>query len=174
MTAQLAPEAPFTPAHVLAYLGAHGLAGEVVRFAQPTPTVEEAARVAGVPPEQILKTLLFFVRATDGAERPWLVLVGGPQRVERRRLARFFGVGRKRVRLARPAEVLAWTGYPVGAVPPLAHRQPLPALMDERLLTFPLVWAGGGAEDALLRIAPQTLREVLNAQVIRLVEESRP
>ena len=159
-----------TPAHVLAYLNAHGLAGEVVRFTQPTPTVEAAAQAAGVSPEQIVKTLLFFVRGDDGGEEPWLVLTKGPRRVDRRALARFFGVGRKRVRLARPEEVLRWTGYPVGAVPPLAHRHAIPALMDERVLAFAEVWAGGGAEDALLRIAPQVIRRALRAQVVALGE----
>ncbi|HEY57874.1 MAG TPA: YbaK/EbsC family protein [Anaerolineae bacterium] len=168
---EASPQETLTPAHVLAYLKARGLAGEVVRFSQPTPTVEEAARVAGVAPEQIVKTLLFFVRYDDGTEQPWLVLAIGPQRVDRRILARFFGVGRKRVRLARADEVPAWTGYAVGAVPPLAHRQPLPALMDERILAFSEVWAGGGAEDTLLRMTPQAIRKALGAQTIRLVEE---
>ncbi len=156
-----------TPATVQAYLRQHGLPGEVVRFSQPTPTVEAAAQAAGVPPEHILKTLLFFVRLAEG-EQPYLVLATGPQRVDRRVLARFFGVGRKRVRLATPAEVLDWTGYPVGAVPPLAHRRPIPALMDRRVLALAEVWAGGGAEDALLRIAPAVLQQVLQPQIVEL------
>ncbi len=162
-----AAEGPFTPATVQAYLRRHNLPGQVVRFPQPTPTVTAAAQAAGVTPEQILKTLLFFVRLEEG-EQPYLVLAVGPQRVDRRALARYFGVGRKRVRLATPAEVLDWTGYPVGAVPPLAHRRPIPALMERKVLAFAEVWAGGGAEDALLRIAPAVLQQVLQPQMVDL------
>ena len=156
-----------TPAHVEAYLHQHGLPGRIHRFAQGTPSVEAAARAAGISPEQVVKTLLFFV-----AGQPVVVITIGRARVDYRALARHFGVGRKKVRLADAAQVLAHTGYPVGAVPPLAHAHPAHAvLMDPAVLAHDVVWAGGGADDALLEIPSAALRAATGAQVIPVRRE---
>lgn len=160
---------PLTPEDLQAFLSREGIPGEVVRFTKPTPTVEAAARAAQVPPERIVKTV---VLAVDG--QPLLVVTSGTAPLDLRYIARRLGVGRKRVRLATPEQVLAWTGYPVGGVPPLGHRQPLPTWLDRRLLAFPWVWAGGGDEHTLLRIAPETLRRATQAQVVDLEAEEAP
>lgn len=44
------------------------------------------------------------------------------------------GVPRRSVRLALPAEVVALTGFAVGAVPPFAHATRLRTLVDASLL----------------------------------------
>ncbi len=153
-----------TPDHVRAYLRQHQLPGRVHVFQQDTPSVEAAAQAAGVRVEQIVKTLLFFV-----AEQPVVVITIGPQRVDYRSLARHFGVSRKKVRLARADEVQAHTGYPVGAVPPLAHAHPARAvLMDPAVLEQPVIWAGGGGRNALLEMPSAALRAATHAHVLPL------
>ena len=156
-----------TPEHVRAFIKAHNLPAQVLEFDAPTRTTEEAARVVGVPVGQIVKTLVFVVRG-----EPYLVLASGATRVDYRALARVLGVSRKRVRLARPDEVLTWTEYPVGAVPPIALPRAFPTLMDERLLQWEAVYAGGGAAHALLFIPVKVLQEVTGAQVTRLHREN--
>ncbi len=155
---------PRTHEDVRRYLEDHHLPGEVITFSHPTRTVEEAARAVGVEPARILKTLLFMVKGGE----PVLVLAAGTTRVDYKALARFLGLSRKKVRLASPEEVLRWTGYPVGAVPPLALARPLRVLMDEALLAFPEVYAGGGSTTALLRIPLETLKQATGAQVVPL------
>ncbi len=141
-----------------------GLPGRVHRFAQGTPSVEAAAQAAGISPQQVVKTLLFFV-----ARRPVVVITIGPQRVDYKALARHFGVGRKQVRLATPEQVQAHTGYPVGAVPPLGHAQPAAAvLMDPAVLEQPVVWAGGGSPNALLEIPSRALLAATAATLVAL------
>lgn len=152
-----------TPEDVRAFLRAHNLPGEVLEFAQSTRTVEEAARVVGTTPECILKTLVFVVRG-----EPHLVLAAGTTRVDYRALAQALGISRKRLRLARPDEVLAWTEYPVGAVPPIALPRTFPVWMDAALLSLDEVYAGGGAENALLRIPVRVLVDVTNPRILPL------
>ncbi len=158
-----------TPDDLRDFLKRHHIPAEVVRFASPTPTVEAAAQAAGVPPERIVKTVVFAVQG-----EPLLIVTSGTRRVNARWVASQLGVGRKRVRLATPSQVLMWTGYPVGGVPPLGHRQPLPTWLDQRVLTFPWVWAGGGDEHTLLRIAPTVLQQATQATVIALPGEMPP
>ena len=152
---------PLTPEDLENYLRTRGVEGEVLRLSVPTPTVAAAAEAVGAAPEHILKTVVFVAQG-----KPVLVIASGTARIDTRALARHLGVSRKHLRIARPEEVLAATGYPVGAVPPLGHRQPLPTFVDERVLAHEVVYAGGGAENALLRIATRTLLEAIQPQVV--------
>ncbi len=153
-----------TPDDLEAWLQAHHVPGEVLRLSQPTPTVAAAAAALGVPPEHILKTIVFIA---DG--EPLVVIARGPERIERRALARALGIGRKRVRTARPDEVLTVTGYPVGGVPPIGHLRPLPTWIDEQVLAVEQAFAGGGSETAMLRIAPRALLRASRGQIATLV-----
>ncbi len=160
------PEA-LTPADLQAYLAAHQLPGEILHLTAHTPTVETAALALGCQPEQIVKSILFLV-----AGAPLLAVTGGTRRVDPRALARHAGVGRKQVKLADAEAVLAHAGYPVGAMPPFGHRQPLPTLLDAAVLTQPEVYGGGGSDTTLLRIAPQAILDHTRATVLALHSET--
>jgi prolyl-tRNA editing enzyme YbaK/EbsC (Cys-tRNA(Pro) deacylase) len=141
----------------------HAIAGEILHLGTPTPTVETAAQAVGTQPEQIVKSLLFLVN--DG---PVLAIACGTQRVERRTISTRYGVGRKRVRLASAEAVLEIAGYEVGAMPPFGHRQPLTTLLDGQVLAHEEVYAGGGEENALVRLSPQDILRVTKAEVLDL------
>lgn len=145
------------------YIAQEAIDATLVHPDRPTPTVEEAAAAVGTRPEQIVKSLLFFVD-----EQPVLAISCGVDRIDRRSLAAYFGVGRKRVKLAGPQDVRAITGYAVGAVPPFGHVSPLQVFLDPRVLEQSSIFAGGGAEDSLLEIAPQELQRVTQAVVLDL------
>lgn len=147
-----------------AFMQRNGIAGEIVLLAVPTLTVESAAQAVGVSPQRIVKSLLFLVD-----EQPVIAIACGLAPVNRERLARHYGVGRKRVKLAPPETVLQVSGYAVGAMPPFGHLQRLPTLMDPLVLQQPEVYAGGGAENALLRLDPKELLRVTQAEVVTLV-----
>jgi prolyl-tRNA editing enzyme YbaK/EbsC (Cys-tRNA(Pro) deacylase) len=149
------------------FMNSHGIAGEILRPGVPTPTVESAARALGVPVEQIVKSILCVVK--DGGDPKYVLAIAcGTAYVDRHLIAAHFGVGHKRVRLAFPEEVLAVSGYAVGAMPPFGHRQPLPTLIDRRVLDLPVVYAGGGDENAMLRLDPREIARITEAGVIDL------
>ncbi len=152
-----------TPADLLAYMQAQGVRGEIQQLDVPTPTVEAAAQAVGTSPEQIVKSILFIVD-----DEPVLAITCGYAYVERRAIAALYGVGRKRVKLATPEVVLQISGYEVGAMPPFGHRQLLPTLLDQRVLGLHEVYAGGGAENALVRLFPEDILRVTGAQVMDL------
>jgi Cys-tRNA(Pro) deacylase len=156
-----------------AYISSHGVAGELIRMPAHTPTVEAAAQVVGTTVERIVKSLLFLLDQGGAAFTPVLVIANGTEKVDYRCVAAIVGLSRKRVKLADAATVQAVTGYPVGGVPPLGHPQPLRTLMDRRILAQPEVYAGGGALDALLRIAPAEIARATGAEVVDLAAEAR-
>ena len=153
------------------FLAAHGVAAEVVRLAEHTPTVETAAQAMGTSAERIAKSLLFLLDQGENDPVPILVIANGPYRVDYRSMADWVGLSRKRVRLADAAVVQAVTGYPVGGVPPLGHPRPLRTWMDRRVLAQPEVYAGGGAVDALLRITPAEIVRITGAETVDVVRD---
>ncbi len=150
-----------TPDDLEQYIREHHIAAHLLRDVGDTPTVLDAARALGVPPEQIIKTLLFLV---DG--RPVLYITNGPTKVDRRVLARHFGVGRKKVKLADGDTVLRVTGYPPGGVPPFGHATRLPVFVDARVLDLEIVYGGGGDDRTMLRVSPQEIVRVTGANVL--------
>jgi prolyl-tRNA editing enzyme YbaK/EbsC (Cys-tRNA(Pro) deacylase) len=148
-------------ADVAAYLRAHGIPGEIVFLPMHVPTVETAAQAVGTTVERIVKSVLFLA---DSA--PVLVIANGTGRVDYKRVADHLGLSRKRLKLADAPTVLAVTGFPVGTVPPFGHKTRLRTLIDAGVLAQPEVYAGGGAIDALVRLAPAEIVRATGAETL--------
>ena len=143
----------------------NAIPGEILHLDVPTPTVEAAAQAVRADPVQIIKSILFMVDET-----PVLVIACGKSTISRRVIADLYGVGKKRVKLATPEMVVDISGYEVGAMPPFGHHLLLTTLIDSRVLDLPEAYAGGGAENALVRLNPQEILRVTRAKVMDLLE----
>jgi prolyl-tRNA editing enzyme YbaK/EbsC (Cys-tRNA(Pro) deacylase) len=60
------------------------------------------------------------------------------------------------------------SGYSIGGVPPFGHSTQMRCLMDEDLLALEEVWAAAGSARAVFPIAPDRLRELSGAELIRV------
>ena len=58
------------------------------------------------------------------------------------------------------------TGYAIGGVPPLAHRQQLETFLDLDLMSLDEIWAAAGHPNALFRVTPDELLQMSNARVV--------
>jgi Cys-tRNA(Pro) deacylase len=148
---------------VAEHMKRQGIQGRVIPLTAHTETVEAAAIALNVPPQRIVKSLLFIIE-----KKPVLVISCGTDRIDRRVLASHFGVGRKRVVLADADTVHAVTGYEVGAMPPFGHREKLDVILDRSVLEHKVVYAGGGSKASLLEIAPQEILRMTGAAVLDL------
>lgn len=147
---------PFTPQDVQAALTQHGLQTTIRFFETTTATSQQAADNIGCALGQIVKSLCFIVD-----DKPILVLASGDQRVDDRKLADHYGVGRKKVKVATADECIAVYGYAPGGVPPIGHRTPdLLTLIDDSLTRFEMLYAAGGAHNAIF---PITLAQLIGA-----------
>jgi Cys-tRNA(Pro)/Cys-tRNA(Cys) deacylase len=122
-----------------------GIKGEVIRIGEAA-TSSSAADSLGVPLAGIVKSVLFI----DEKGKPLLVILGGENKVVQTEFARM--IGRKKIRLATRDEVLKYTGYPAGGVPPLALQDDLEIYVDRKIGTKGIVHAGGGTEEHILKI----------------------
>jgi prolyl-tRNA editing enzyme YbaK/EbsC (Cys-tRNA(Pro) deacylase) len=146
------------------FLESQGVEARILHLDDPTPTVLSAAAALGVEPDQIVKSLLFFVKKT-----PVLAIAYGLQDVDRRVLASYFDVGRKRVKLAGAPEVLDISGYPVGAVPPVGWKTSVQAIIDPGVMRHTVVYAGGGDIHALVEISSHDIVRLSGAIELELL-----
>lgn len=166
--AEEAPPVVLTPANLQAFLDSQQIDAQIVHPGAPTPTVPAAARALGVEADQIVKSVVFLVE-----DRPFLVYGCGTRRVDPRKLAERLNVSRKKVRLADADQVLDLTGYPVGTVPPVGLKTPMPAFMDPAIQSQEVVYAGGGGIDALLRISSAELIRASRAEIAPVLRDDK-
>jgi Cys-tRNA(Pro) deacylase len=143
-----------------------GFSVEVREFEAPTRTAEDAARAVGCDPAQIVKSLLFLV---DG--RPVMTLVSGPNRLDEKKLAARFQVGRKKIKQAPAEEVLRLTGFAVGGVPPFGHKSEIPVYIDADLLHHEVLWAAAGTPHSLFSLAPEALTRTTRGVIMDLKKD---
>jgi len=137
-----------TPNEVQAALDAQGLAIQIQYMDDSTATAPEAAAALHTELGSIVKSLVFMVD-----EQPIVVLTAGDQRVFDKKLAEYFTVSRKKVRIATPEECITHVGYQPGGVPPLGHRHSdLTILVDQTLARFDVVYAAAGAANTIFPI----------------------
>ena len=143
-------------------LVAAGLQGDLVReLPADTSTAESAANAVGAPQGSIVKSLIFLAEGT-----PLLVLVAGDQRADVKRLRAELGLSKRQLRIARPAEVLEATGFEVGGVAPVGHREPVRTFIDRTLGRFEVVWAAAGSAHAVFPISFEQLVEITDGRVM--------
>lgn len=58
-----------------------------------------------------------------------------------------------------------FTGYDVGAIPPVRHKTQIRALIDEKVVTFYKVIGGGGEINKLLEISPAEIKRLTMGEV---------
>ena len=145
------------------YLQSHSIEAEIIALTGDTRTVDQAAAALGVPAGRIVKSLLFLA-----AGQPVLAVACGSERIDTRRLAGHLGISKRSISLASSEQVQALTGYAVGSVPPVGHVPEIHILVDQAVLAFETVYAGGGAPDHLLRLSPQAILQESGARVADL------
>ena len=157
---------PRGPEDVQAALDERGLDIQVQRHAESTATSEEAAAAAGCELGQIAKSLCFTV-----ADQPVLVIAAGDQRVDTRKIARMYNVGRKKVKMTDPETTVEVTGYAPGGVPPLGLATDLPIYIDQTLGRFDLIYGAAGAPNAIFPVPFDVLVEATGGQVVDISQD---
>lgn len=142
---------------VRAALAAAGNGDIAIRtFAETTRTAAEAAAAIGCDVAQIAKSLVFRTRPGD---RPVLIIASGRNRVDERAVANRFRMVLGDAQLARAdaAFVRDRTGFAIGGVAPVGHREPPVVLVDRDLLSFSEIWAAAGSPFAVFSLTPTQL-----------------
>lgn len=141
-----------------------GLAIDIIREDTQTTTAQMAADARGCGVDQIVKSILF--REKD-SERHVLFLTAGGNRVSLPKAQAACGHALTR---ADAASIRAYTGFAIGGVSPLGHKNPVTKFMDPHLLDFPIIWAAAGTPNHVFAIEPALLAKKTGALVIDFTE----
>src|SRR4051812_10804794 len=127
-----------------------GPAFQVLEFGESTRTAADAAAAIGCSVAQIAKCLIFRL----GSGKPVLVVASGTNRVDEKKLAQVLGepIGRADADFVREK-----TGFAIGGVPPVGHRETPIILVDADLMEFQTIWAAAGTPKAVFRLTPAEL-----------------
>lgn len=147
-------------ARVQRALEAQGLSLKVVELPDSTRTAKEAAEAIGCAVAQIAKSIVFRAKPSD---RPILVVVSGVNRVNLEKLSGLVG---EPVDMADPTFVRDATGFVIGGVPPIGHRQAIEIYLDEDLMNWTEIWAAAGTPHAVFQLSPDDLRTLTGAPVV--------
>lgn len=149
---------------VRSFLETHAPDIEVVELDASTATVEMAARGHGVAPAQIAKTLSLRIK-----DRTLLIVTSGDARLNNRKIKDVLG---GKPRMLGQDEVVALTGHPVGGVCPFGLATPLPVYCDVSLKAFDEVVPAAGSTNSALRIAPERMAALVNAEWIDVCDRA--
>lgn len=140
-----------------------GVPHRIFRHPGPVHSLEQAAAERGQTPEQVIRSILFRVSADEFV----MVLITGARQVSWPALRKFLGTNR--VTMAKPEEVLAVTGYEIGAVAPFGLPQPLRVLVDETVTQQTEVSLGSGQRSVTIILqTAHLLRALGNYEMVML------
>jgi len=139
-----------------------GFPHEVIELPHTTRSAAEAGQAIGCKIEEIAKSLVFKGKHTN---RPTLVIASGPNRVSEKKISEFLS---EPVKMADADFVRQKTGFTIGGVPPIAHRERLETIIDEDLLQFEEIWAAAGTPNAVFKLSPAELKKMTGGSVISI------
>jgi prolyl-tRNA editing enzyme YbaK/EbsC (Cys-tRNA(Pro) deacylase) len=138
---------------------------EVLEFDATTRTAADAAAAIGCTVAQIAKSLIF---RGAGRDRPVLVVASGVNRVDETKVAETVG---EAIARADADFVRERTGFVIGGVPPVGHKDPPIVLIDESLMAFAEIWAAAGTPNAVFRLTPPDLVALTGGRVVAIARK---
>ena len=126
-------------------------------------TAQQAAESLNTEVGSIVKSLLF--KTESGFV---LCLVSGDKRCSLNKLKKIFNS--KDLSMASPDEVKDQTGYTIGGVSPVGHKNKLEILVDESLNRFKNLYAAAGHPNCIFKINFDELLNLTNGKVKDIVE----
>lgn len=158
---------PLKPDHVQKILDSFNLGLEVLHFTETTFTSEDAAAAIGCRLGQIAKSMCLMAGGN-----PVLVIGAGDQRIADAKVAKYLGIGRKKIKLATSEECISIFGYPPGGVSPVGHRtQGIPIIIDKTLFRWDTVYTAAGTPHDNFAVTTEQLETITGGTVLDCMKD---
>jgi prolyl-tRNA editing enzyme YbaK/EbsC (Cys-tRNA(Pro) deacylase) len=92
-----------------------------------------------------------------------LIIASGVDRVDEKKAAAAVGepIDRADADFVREA-----TGFAIGGVPPVGHKNPPIVLIEQSVMQFAEIWAAAGTPNAVFRLTPADLVELTGGRTV--------
>ncbi|EMN4129575.1 MULTISPECIES: YbaK/EbsC family protein [Providencia] len=144
------------------FIAQHAPDIEIIETDGVTATVQQAALVHNVEPNQIAKTLSLKVK-----NEVILVVCAGEARLDNQKVKQALG---SKARMLRADEVMELTSHPVGGVCPFGLPSALAVYCDISLQQYTEVLPAAGSVNSALRISPQRMLELTQGSWIDICQ----
>lgn len=134
----------------------------VIELSESTRTAQDAAHAIGCSIGQIVKSLIFRTKQTD---RPILVLATGPNKVNVKALETYIGESLEKADANFTRDV---TGFAIGGIPPIGHKEQIKTFIDEDLFKHEELWAAAGTPHAVFNIRSKDLELLTQGKVVSI------
>lgn len=143
-------------------LNEFGFELNVLELPDSTRTAQEAANTIGCKVSQIAKSLIFKGKTS---QKPILIVASGTNRVNEKVIKTHLG---EKLKKADADFVLEHTGFAIGGIPPIGHKNLITTLIDEDLLQYEEIWAAAGTPHAVFKLTPKVLVEITKGPIISI------
>jgi Cys-tRNA(Pro)/Cys-tRNA(Cys) deacylase len=149
-------------------LDGQGIAYERIEFPDTVHDAVEVAQAAGVPPENVYKTLV--VEADEPGFKPMLIMIAANATLDLKKVAKV--IGAKKAHMAKHADAERTTGLKIGGISALALlNKGFEVYIDEWAEVLDFVLVSAGQRGINLRLLPQDLIRVTGAEVVDVSAE---
>ncbi|WP_326513675.1 YbaK/EbsC family protein [Clostridium intestinale] len=145
---------------VQSVLNEFGFELNVIELSDSTRTAQEAANTIGCTVSQIAKSLIFQGKTS---KNPVLIIASGTNRINEKAIKEYIG---EKLGKADADFVLEHTGFAIGGIPPIGHKNPIATFIDEDLMQYEEIWAAAGTPNAVFKLTPKILAEITKGNII--------
>lgn len=122
-----------------------GIKFELINLTQAVHSVHDVQVACKCEASEVIKTLLFI------GSSPFMVIMPGDKRASISKIETL--LGEQNLRMAKPTEVLAITGYNVGSVSPFGINTGVKQIADNSVRILKSLFMGSGKNDVLIKIS---------------------
>ena len=140
-----------------------GIEIDILNLDVSTKTSQEAADAVGCDIEQIAKSIVFFESIQKKLVQ---IFVSGPNRVN---LKSFENQTNLTIEKADADYVRESTGFAIGGVAPLGHKNNPLYFFDNTLVDFDEVWCAAGTPSSLFKLKTKDLLKVTQAKILNII-----
>lgn len=139
-----------------------GYNNQVIELPQSTRTAQEAADALNCKVAQIAKSIIFRLVVSN---QPVLVIASGINRVNEQKIELLLN---EKLGKADAEFVREHTGFVIGGVSPIGHKNTLLTFIDEDLFQYEEIWAAAGHPKAIFKLTPNELLEMTKGTVVNI------
>ncbi|PGL71842.1 hypothetical protein CN925_06450 [Bacillus sp. AFS055030] len=139
-----------------------GYSNKVIELPNSARTAKEAADALNCEVAQIAKSIIFRLESSNS---PVLIVASGINRVNEKQIEKILN---EKLGKADADFVREQTGFVIGGVSPIGHKNKVMTFIDEDLLQYKEVWAAAGHPKAIFQLTPNELIEMTKGKVVKI------